>query len=113
MGYLGDAQAVGVLSADNLITPGAWVVVFTPEIFGKGDIDFEVYRGVAEGPGGYFKTYLGGKLYGTGENGRINEYAPTFPMFVRRGQQFTLHWSIATLPAPKVVLYMRTPVFDY
>lgn len=114
MGYLGNAQAVGVKDASNrapmnLVTAGAWVVTFTPQVFGQGDADFEVYRGACKGPGGYFETYIETTLYGNGENGRINEFSPANPMFIRRGQTFTMHWSIATGTAPLVVLYLRTP----
>lgn len=108
MTYLGDCQAEGVLSTANRVTSGAWVVTFTPEVFGQGE-DFEVYRGAAEGPGGFFKTYMNGRLYGNGENGLINEFGPSSAMFVRRGSTFEMHWSIATGSAPLVVLYMRTP----
>ena len=111
MSYLGTCQARGVLSPLNRVTLGAWVVTFTPDDFGQGS-DFEVYRGYAEGPGGYFKTYLNGTPYGNGLNGLINEFAPVSAMFVRRGSTFELHWSIATGSAPLVVLYMRTPTTE-
>jgi hypothetical protein len=109
VGYLGHKTETGALSAANKVTSGAWVVTFTPDVFGQGDIDFEVWHGAARGPGGYFETYLDETFYGVGENGRINEYTPSLPMFVRRGQTFSVHWSIATGTAPTVTLFLREP----
>lgn len=107
-GNLGNRPAVGVLSNANKIVAGAWVVIFKP-----GDMpldDYEVYHGAVRGPGGYFLVYIDDVLYGVGENGLINEYAPAGPaMYVRKGQTITLHWSIATGAAPLVWLFLREP----
>jgi hypothetical protein len=105
---LGNRAATGVLSAANRITPGAWVATFDPFIMPL-DADYEVWHGAIRGPGGYFLVYIDDVLYGVGENGLINEYAPSIPMYVRKGQTISLHWSINTGPAPQCVLYLRIP----
>lgn len=105
---LGSRPATGVLSQANKITAGGWVVTFKSQDLPK-ESRFECWHGVAVGPGGYFLTYLGGVLYGVGQNGRLNEYAPNVPMLVKAGQDIELHWSIATGSAPQVTLYFRQP----
>lgn len=109
MGYLGPRSATGVLSAANRVAPGAWVITFSAQTFGQGDADFEIWHGVCRGPGGYFETYVDDTFFGVGENGSINEYAPTYPCFIRRGQSFSMHWSIATGTAPTATLFLREP----
>jgi len=104
---LGVRSAYGVLSASNLVTPGAWVVTFPPAVLPASE--FECWHGAIRGPGGYFLVYLDDQLYGVGENGLINEYAPPTAMYVRQGQAITLHWSIATGTAPTAWLYFRQP----
>lgn len=108
-GNLGPAYAIGVLSAANKVTSGAWVVTFTPAILGTRQSDFEVWHGAIRGPGGYFLVYVDELLYGVGENGAINEYSPNIAMYIRSGQTITLHWSIATGTAPQAWLYLRQP----
>ena len=106
---MGDRYAVGALSPDNLITPGCWVVSFTSSNL-PIDNEYEMYHGaLRDGPGGYFLMYRGSSLYGVGVNGKVNEYNPDIPMYCRKGQEISLHWSIATGTAPKVWLYFRTP----
>lgn len=106
-GNLGPRSATGVLSTANKVTSGAWVVTFKPQDMASDD--YEVYHGAARGPGGYFLVYLDESFYGAGENGYINEYVPSIPMYVRKGQTITFHWSITTTPAPQVTLYLRQP----
>jgi len=108
---LGDRSAVGAAPTvlnPNRVTTGAWIVTFPPEAL-PSDSDFEVWHGAVRGPGGYFMVYLDDKLYGVGENGLINEYAPPTAMYVRKGQTITFHWSIPTAPAPQVWIYLREP----
>ncbi len=107
MSDLGSRSAVGALSAANKITAGGWVVTFRTQDMPQSD--YEVWHGAAIGPGGYFLVYLDDTLFGVGENGRINEYAPPQAMYVRAGQSITLHWSIATGTAPQVTFRVREP----
>lgn len=112
MALLGEAGPKrGVLTALNNVTPGTplWVVTFPTQDLPL-DQDFEVWHGFATGPGGYFQVYLGGKGYGVGQNGRVNEYSPSGPcMYVRKGQDIQMHWSIGTGTTPEVTLYLRQP----
>lgn len=105
---LGNRQATGKLLVSNRVVPGAWVVTFDPADM-PSDADYEVWHGAIRGPGGYFLVYLDDALYGVGQNGLINEYAPTIPMYVRKGQTISLHWSIATGSAPLAYFYLRIP----
>lgn len=105
---LGSRYAQGALSGLNLVTPGAWVITFDPAEMVQQS-DYEVWHGATRGPGGYFLVYLDDQLFGVGQNGLINEYAPTIPMYVRKGQVITMHWSIATGVAPRAWLYLRIP----
>lgn len=109
-GNLGMRSAIGALTTANRVTPGTnlWVVTFTPQSLAASP-DFEVWHGAVRGPGGYFLLYLDDALYGVGENGLINEYAPPTPMYARDGQTISLHWSIGTGAAPNVWLYLRQP----
>lgn len=107
MSDLGKLPRIGVTSQLNRITPGGWVVFFRTQDLPTAD--FEVWHGSARGPGGYALVYLDDALYGVLENGQINEYAPTIAMFVKDGQEISVHWSIATGTAPTVTLYFRTP----
>lgn len=107
-GNLGHRSAVGTLSTQNRVASGAWLVTFSPQML-PADSDFEVWHGAIRGPGGYFLVYIDDSLFGVGENGLINEYAPPTPMYVRKGQTITLHWSIATGDAPQAWLYLRQP----
>ena len=112
MANLGTRKAIGALATaanPNRVTSGAWIVSFTPTVVGLGDVDFEVWHGAAKGPGGYFHVYIDDSFFGVGENGTINEYAPQIPMYVRRGQSVSLHWSIATGTAPEVTFWLREP----
>jgi hypothetical protein len=104
---LGHLSKVGIASTLNRITSGAWVVTYRQQDLPREA--FEVWHGAARGPGGYFLVFLDDHMYGVGENGAINEYTPAIPMFVRPGQEITLHWSIATGTAPTVTLYFRKP----
>lgn len=108
MGDLGNLSAQGVLSTTNRVASGGWVITFVPSAM-PYDSAFEVWHGAIRGPGGYFLVYIDDKLYGVGENGLINEYAPPVAMYVRKGQTITLHWSIATGTAPMAWLYFRQP----
>ncbi len=101
-------SAGGVLSAANKNVAGGWVVTFRPQDM-PNDADYEVWHGAVRGPGGFFLLYVDDALYGIGENGLINEYAPPTAMFVRKGQTITLNWSIATGAAPQAWLYLRSP----
>lgn len=107
-GNLGDRTATGRLSNTNRVTAGAWVITYTPEML-PAEAAFEVWHATIRGPGGYFLVYIDDKLYGVGENGLINEYAPAIPMYVRKGQTITFHWSIATGSAPQAWIYLRQP----
>lgn len=107
-GNLGQRSAVGALSQANRVTPGGWVVTYTPEMM-PSDSEFEVWHGMIIGPGGYFLVYIDDAGFGVGENGKINEYSPKTPMFVRKGQTITLNWSISTGAAPVCWLYFRQP----
>lgn len=90
------------------MTAGGWVIKFTPEIMPSAP-EYEIYHGAVTGPGGYFLVFLGTSLYGIGRNGSLNEYAPKIPMFVRKGQNVELHWSISTGTAPRCTFYFREP----
>jgi hypothetical protein len=107
-GNLGSASAIGALSAQNRIVAGAWMITFVPTLLPQQE-SYEVWHAAALGPGGYFRVYIDDKLYGIGQNGSINEYTPSIPMFVVRGQIITMHWSIATGAAPQAWLYFRRP----
>jgi len=111
VGYLGFRNAVGALGTaqfQNRVTAGAWVIRFPPQVL-PADADFEMWHGAIRGPGGYFLVYLDDALYGVGENGLINEYAPPVAMYVRKGQEISLHWSIATGTAPQAWIFLREP----
>lgn len=111
MGTLGDRYARGFLGTNqfpNVITTGAWVIRF-PVAALPSDADFEMWHAAVRGPGGYFLVYLDNKLYGVGDNGFINEYAPSIAMLVRKGQEIIFHWSIATGTAPQAWIYLREP----
>lgn len=101
---------IGALTTNNRVTPGTnlWVVTFSPKDLSVSP-DGEVWHGAVRGPGGYFLVYLDDALYGVGENGLINEYAPPTAMYFRDGQTISLHWSIGTGSAPQVWLYLRQP----
>lgn len=109
MADLGDRPATGVaptLAQPNPYVSTGWVVAFPANILPQIEI-CEVYHGSVIGPGGQFVVYIDDKFYGIGQNGYLNEYDPTWPMRIRRGQSVYLYWSIATAPAPKVVLWLR------
>lgn len=108
MSDLGFRSNVGKLLASNRVTAGAWVCTFPPEVL-PSDAAFEVHHAAIRGPGGYFLVYIDDQLFGVGDNGLINEYAPAIPMYVRKGQSITLHWSIATGTAPQAWIYLRQP----
>lgn len=105
---LGDRREVGELNLNNPITAGAWTVTFDPQVL-PAQGDFEVWHGALLGPGGYAVIYLDNTHYGVAENGRLNEYAPAIPMYVRKGQFIYVHWSIGTGTAPSVTLFFRQP----
>lgn len=105
---LGFRDRTGVLSPDNRFTPGGWVITYRPEDM-PAEAEFEVWHGAIRGPGGRFLVYIDNALFGVGENGSTNEYSPKIPMFIRKGQTITLHWSIATGTAPQAWLYFRRP----
>lgn len=106
---LGVRSAIGATSTSNRVTSGAWVVTFRPDKLAANEPEFEVWHGAIRGPGGYFLVYIDDQMYGVGENGLINEYAPPAAMWVRKGQEITFHWSISTGTAPQVWLYLRRP----
>jgi hypothetical protein len=108
MGQLGFRDAIGALTAANLVTAGAWVVTFTPEMM-PSEPEFEIWHGALRGPGGYALVYIDNELFGVAENGSINEYSPPTAMFIRKGQTVSLHWSIALAPAPHVWFRFRQP----
>ena len=109
MSDLGVRPKVGVLTTLNFITPGTnlWVVTYQPQDLPVSP--FEIYKGFAVGPGGYFQMYMDQSPFEAGQNGRVNAYDPTQPMYVRPGRSISLHWSIGTGSAPQVWLYLREP----
>lgn len=108
MAVLGVRYRTGALNPLNPIAAGNWSIEYRPQDL-PADSDFEIYHGAVRGPGGYFLVYLDNSLYGVGENGLINEYAPDIPMYVRKGQSIWLHWSTATGTRPEAWLYPREP----
>lgn len=108
MSDLGQRSAIGALSPNNFIVPGAWVITFLPEMMPSEPV-FEMWHGAVRGPGGYFLVYIDNALFGVGQNGLINEYTSPSAMYVRKGQTVTLNWSIATGTAPQAWLYFRQP----
>lgn len=113
MGNLGNVEAIGRLVTPNLMTPGTplWTCTFQPQDLPR-DTDYEAYHGTALGPGGFFFVYLDGKFYGAGQNGLFNEYNPVNAMYVRKGQQIDVVWSVGTNTGtfpPVVRFWLRTP----
>ena len=111
MSDLGKRSAVGQLATGQLVnrvTVGAWLIRFPPQVL-PSDADFEVHHAAIRGPGGYFLVYIDDALYGVGENGAINEYAPAIAMYIRKGQEISMHWSIASGTAPQAWIYLRQP----
>ena len=106
-GYLGSAQAVGVLSQANKNVAGGWVVEFRTQDLPP--IDVEVYHIAIVGPTGNMLVYIDESFYSATSRTDRNEYDPKQPMFVRRGQGVTFHLSSSSAPAPKVWMYIRTP----
>ncbi len=108
---LGDVFARGRLPSvpgDNLWVAGGWIVTFPAADFPNNPA-FEVYHAAVRGPGGTFLVYQDTKFYDIGENGLINAYEPTQPMFVTKGTTIYFYWSTATGTAPQVWLYLREP----
>lgn len=99
---------VGKVGANNPYVAGGWVIQFQPQDLVQ-NADFEIYHGSIKGPGGTFVVYIGQDQYGVAANGKINEYAPSIPMYVRKGQFIFFYWSISTTPAPQAWIYLRTP----
>lgn len=110
-GYLGHAYADGVAGSvmfPNAIFVNAWVCRFTVAKL-PADADFEVHRAALRGPGGYVLMYVNDKLVSVCDNGRMAVFSPKQALFVCKGEEITLHWSVTTAPAPRVWLYMRQP----
>jgi len=106
---LGHAFKVGAVSAANFAVAGGWVCTFNENDM-PSDQEFECWHGAIRGPGGYFLVYVDDKLFGVGENGTINEYAPPGgAMLIRKGETVTLNWTISTGAAPRAWLYFRQP----
>lgn len=106
-GYLGSRSGTGFLNPENPIASGSWSVQFGPADLVPSD--FEVYHIALLGPGGPFRVYLDSTFYSTSPRGDINEYDPTHPMYVRRGQTIWFHWQVATGSAPQVTIFARQP----
>lgn len=108
--HLGPVHSAGAKSPANPILPGGWTIQFRAQDWPVVDSDFEVYHGYVTGPGGSFFVFIETVPYGIGENGFINEYAPTGRnMFVRKGQSVFLHWNISTGNAPQATLWLQLP----
>jgi hypothetical protein len=109
-GYLGVRSAVGVLTTRGLFTPGTslWQITFKPADMPQSD--YEAFHGSIRGPGGYFLVFIDNDQYGVGQNGTVDEYAPSgAAMYLRQGQTITLNWSVGSGTAPKAWLYLRQP----
>ena len=109
---LGYRTAKGVLATGTLlnrVTPGGWVATFPAQVL-PSDSDFEVYHAAIRGPGGYFLVFIDNTHYGTAFNGRIDEMAPaSAAMYIRKGQEISFHWSIASGQAPIANIFLREP----
>ncbi len=105
---LGVIPAAGVASTKNKIVNNGWVITYPTQVLPR-DVDFEMWHAAIRGPGGYFLVYIDDWLYGIGENGLINEYAPSIAMYVVKGQEISFHWSITTGTAPSAWIYLRKP----
>lgn len=108
-GYLGSRQAVGILSAANKNVPGGWLVTFTSQMLYPAD--FLIYHIALKGPNGNFDVYIDDTFYSTAVRADRNEYDPKQPIYMRRGQDLSFHFS-STAPAgptPQVWIYARTP----
>jgi hypothetical protein len=108
-GYLGVRPAVGVLSAANRNVPGGWYVLFRPQDLYP--VDVHIYHIALKGPPGNFDVYIDQSFYSTAVRSDRNEYDPKQPMFVRRGQEVSFHFSStdATATPPQVWMYARLP----
>lgn len=108
MSDLGRRPAAGrTAGVINKVTSGAWVVTFA--LVDMPREPYEIWHGVARGPGGFAEMYLDEEFVEVLENGRRNVYDPNVPLFVMPGTTPSFHWSIATGNAPTVTLFLRTP----
>lgn len=108
-GYLGSRQKQGVRSTANLNVSGGWLVTFDPQDLYPADV--EIYHIAVKGPPGNFDVYIDTQFYSTAVRADRNEYDPKHPMYVRRGQSVSFHFSStdATATAPIVNMYARQP----
>jgi len=107
-GYLGYRGASTVAkSASNRIAAGSWVATFLPaDLYQE---DYEIYHISVKGPAGFFDVYLDDTFYSTAVRSDRNEYDPKNPIYVRRGQTITFHFSSSSNPAPTVNIFARQP----
>lgn len=106
-GYLGSRSAAGFLNSENPIGAGCWSVKFGPADLYPAD--FLVYHIALVGPGGPFRVFIDNIFYSASSRGDLNEYDPTHPMYVRRGESIWFHWIVSTGTAPAVTIYSRVP----
>lgn len=108
LGYRQQSTAVQTKNNKIDITQALWVMTWAPADMPAQD--FEVWHGAIRGPGGYFLVYIDDAMFGAAENGAINEYGPRGkPMYVRKAQTITMHFSIGSGKAPVGWLWLQQP----
>lgn len=109
MADLGNRMKNGTLDAENPLLTGGWTVVFHPQDTAL-PADYIVYHIAILGPpGSSFRVYIDRVFYSNVARGDINEFDPSQPMYVRRGQSLFFYWNTAAGNRPQVSIFCREP----
>ena len=97
----------GVLSTDNPVLTGGWVVTFDPAFIAI-QVESEVYHIAVSGPAGSsFEMWLDTTFYSSVSQGRRTDWDPAQPMRVRPGSTIYFYFNSTDTPAPKVSVFFR------
>jgi hypothetical protein len=108
--YLGSRQEVGRTGvATNPYGQTMWTVTFSPDVL-RIPIDYEIYHISLKGPApSACQVFIDTVFYSIAARGDNNDWDPSQPAFVRKGQTVYFYYSSAANPAPVVSLFARQP----
>ena len=110
MDDLGSRQQRARLNPNNPHRANGWTATFDPQVLSIPS-DFIVYHMALRNgpPGSAMFVYVGDVFYSVAARGDINEWDPSQPMYVQRGQTLHFHWNLGTGSAPVVSIFCRQP----
>lgn len=97
----------GVADQSNPLGAGNWTVTFPAGLLAVQVKQYEVYKMVLQGPGGFFEVFRNTDWWDTSLLATRNSWDPQQPLLMRQADSLFFYWSVATGTAPMVTIWLR------